>query len=283
MAVHEKYAHLPPLPVDIRQRLVRLPEVLARHPVQLAYLFGSALQNPETANDIDLAVLPGEGYSLTALYADLSLLLSTDRLDIVELPSAPCWLQETILRTGTRIFAREPCAAARYEAGVLNLCLEMRMRLRRHALEALRQPMAADREFLLQTALTLRRVAEELEKYAHVSGDILATNLSLRWTVEHGLQAGISLILQEAQHILTHHFSEVPETYEDSLAALRARAVISASLYRRLRGVGGFRNVLVHEYLQVDLNRIARYTRRAPALFRDFADELATWVGNINP
>lgn len=117
MAVHDKYAHLPLLPVDIRQRLARLPEALARHPVQLAYLFGSALQNPETANDIDLAVLPGEGYSLTVLYPDLSFLLSTDRLDIVELPSAPCWLQETILRTGTRIFAREPCAAARYEGG----------------------------------------------------------------------------------------------------------------------------------------------------------------------
>ncbi len=142
--------------------------------------------------------------------------------------------------------------------------------------------MAVDREFLLQTALTLRRVAEELEKYAHVSDDALATNLSLCWTVEHGLQAGISLILQEAQHILTRHFSEVPETYEDSLAALRARAVISTSLYRRLRGIGGFRNVLVHEYLQVGLNRIARYTRRAPARFRDFADEQAAWVGNLD-
>lgn len=280
MAVREKYAHLPPLRADVRQRLARLPEVLARHPIQLAYLFGSALQNTDKANDVDLAVLPGRGYSFTALYADLSSLLGTDRLDIVELPASPYWLQEAILRTGRCIFAREPRAAAQYEAGVLNLCVEMRTQLRQYALEALRKPMAVDREFLLQTALTLRRVAEELDKYAHVSGDALATNLSLRWTVGGGLLAGISLILQAAQHILTRHFGEVPETYEDSLAALRERAVISAALYRRLRGMGGFRNVLVHEYLQVDLNRVAQYTRRAPALFRDFAEALVEWVEN---
>jgi uncharacterized protein YutE (UPF0331/DUF86 family) len=281
VAIREKYAHLPPLPAEICQRLARVPEVLVRHPVQLAYLFGSALDDPARANDIDLAVLPGKGYSFPALYADLSLLLGTDRLEIVNLPAAPYWLQEAIVRTGRRIYAREPLAATRYEAGVLSLCSELRAWQRRHAADALQKTTTAEREFLVQVAQNLRRVADELEKHAHLSAEELATDLTLRWAVERGLLAGISPILQAAQHILTRHFGILPESYEAALTALRAQKVISAALYRRLRGAGGFRNLLVHEYLEVDLSRVASYVRRAPKTFRVFATELTQWLEQV--
>ncbi|BCW95185.1 MAG: HepT-like ribonuclease domain-containing protein [Fimbriimonadales bacterium] len=278
MAVREKYAHLPSLGRDIRERLAQLPERFRRYPVQAAYLFGSAAQNPDSANDIDLAIVPDQGYSFLALYAELSLWLGTDRIDLVDLPAAPYWLQETILRTGVRLYTRDACAAARYEAGVLSLCVEQRVQQRRLTRDARQPPMDIDREFVQQVVFNLRRVAEELDNYARVSGDALATNLSLRWTVEHGLQTGITRMLQAAQHILTRRFGTLPDSYEGALAELRAQGVISAALYRRLRGAGGFRNVLVHEYLQVDRDRVARFARRAPKLFRDCAEELARWL-----
>ncbi|MCS6919152.1 MAG: DUF86 domain-containing protein [Fimbriimonadales bacterium] len=282
MAIREKYAHLPPLAGDIAQRLERLPELLARMPVRAAYLFGSALECPQPCGDIDIAVVPDENYSFPALYAQLSRLLNTDRIDLVELPSAPFWLQREVLRTGVRLYAREPSQASLYEAGMLALCEELQHRLRRHApILARRQPMELDKDFLWQVVLNLNRVADELEQYRSVRGDELATNLSLRWTVEHGLQSGLTLILQAANHILTRRFNKLAESYEASLADLRAQRVISASLYRRLRGAGGFRNVLVHEYLQIDLARVARFAKRAPAVFRTFADELMDWLETL--
>jgi len=278
MAVREKYAHLPPLPADIRQRLARVPELLARHPVRLAYLFGSAARCPEEANDIDLAVLPDANYSFPALYADLSLMLGSDRLELVELPAAPYWLLESIVHGGKCIFTRAPSDTARYEAGTLSLCRELRHRQQRLAHAATHAPMEVDREFLTQVVWNLHRAADELDKHARVTADDLATDLTLCWAVQHGLLTGISLILQAAQHILTRRFGTVPESYEASLAELRAKKVISATLYRRLRGAGGFRNVLVHEYLAIDLARVAQYVQRAPKILRDFADELTRWL-----
>lgn len=137
--------------------------------------------------------------------------------------------------------------------------------------------MGVDREFLQQVIVQLRQIADELGQYKSVREDDLAANLSLRWTVEHGLQAGLTLILQAASHILARGFGVLPETYEASLAELRAREVISASLYRRLRGAKGFRDVLVHECLQIDLSHVARFARRAPSVFRSFAAGLASW------
>lgn len=280
MAVREKYAHLPPLPRDLAQRLERLPEWVAQAPVQVAYLFGSALRYPDACEDVDIAIVPDRGYSFADLFARLSHLLGTDRIDLVELPAAPFWLQREIIHTGRRLYARDSAQASRLEAGLLASSEEQCQRLRAFAPAlARRQAMALDRDFLRQVVTHLNRVADELEQYQSVRADDLATNLSLRWTVEHGLQAGLTRVLHAANHILTRHFGILPETYEASLAELHARKVISASLYRRLRGAGGFRNVLVHEYLPIDLSRVARFVRRAPSIFRAFAEELAEWLG----
>ena len=40
MTVSEKHAHTTELPADIQERLARVEEVLARHPVRVTYLFG---------------------------------------------------------------------------------------------------------------------------------------------------------------------------------------------------------------------------------------------------
>ncbi len=124
VAVREKYAHLPPLKGDIAQRLERLPELLMRLPIRAAYLFGLAVESPQQSGDIDLAIVPDKNYSFTELYAQLSRLLNTDRIELVELPSAPFWLQREILRTGVRLYVREPQQVAQYEAGVLARCEE---------------------------------------------------------------------------------------------------------------------------------------------------------------
>ncbi|MEM2676082.1 MAG: HepT-like ribonuclease domain-containing protein [Candidatus Bathyarchaeia archaeon] len=56
-------------------------------------------------------------------------------------------------------------------------------------------------------------------------------------------------------HILANVFQRLVETYEGSLAELCSAGVILQSLYQQLKGAGGFRNVLVHEYLEVDLTK----------------------------
>ena len=52
-------------------------------------------------------------------------------------------------------------------------------------------------------------------------------------------------------------------------------------LRARLKGVGGFRNVLVHGYLEVDPDRVAEYLARAPGDFSAFLDAIRTWLTTI--
>jgi len=142
--------------------------------------------------------------------------------------------------------------------------------------------MNLQRDFVAKALAELEQVARELEKYRDTTAEMLATNLSLRWTVERGLLVGLGLIFQIADHILARAFQRSADTYEGLLLGLKAVGVISDALYRRLKGSGGFRNVLVHEYMEVDLEEVASVLRDAPYAFRTFRDEVLIWLRNFS-
>jgi uncharacterized protein YutE (UPF0331/DUF86 family)/predicted nucleotidyltransferase len=276
MSVAEKYRHLPTLPADLSERLEKVPALLERHPVRLAYLFGSVVRASESCQDVDIAVLPDEGFSYAELYAELSLMLETDRIELVDLRLAPPYLVAEILLDGRCILTKSADERARFESGKRSEWRENRWRWVRDL--AKEEAMDLQPEFLGDALSELERIAQELEKYQNATGEQLATNLSLRWTVERGLLAGLTVIFQVADHILSRAFGRTPASYEELIAELRALDVVSEELYHQMRGSGGFRNVLVHEYVSIDLSRVAEAVRRSPAVFRRFRQEILQWL-----
>ncbi|MDR7530871.1 MAG: DUF86 domain-containing protein [Armatimonadota bacterium] len=138
--------------------------------------------------------------------------------------------------------------------------------------------MVVRRESVLASLAELDVVADELRRYAAVTAGQLRADLSLRWTVERGLLAGLSVVFNVADHLLVGAFGIHAESYEDSLDQLARHGVISADLREGFRGSAGFRNVLVHEYTRVDPDRVADMVRRAPDLFKVFAREVRDWL-----
>ncbi len=283
MGVRERHAMSRPLPPDLARRLERLEAVFRRHPVRLAYLFGSLARGDPQAADVDLAIMPGEGLSLRALYADLSEALGTDRLDVVDLRFASHPLKQEVLRFGRCLFARSEIERQMEEQRMRDAAREARTRITAQARQFRwgAEPMTLRRDFLWSALLELERVAEALEPYRTLTAEDLESDIHRRWAAERGLLAGLSLIFQIADHILVGHFRYEAETYEDLLKALRREGVISPALYERLRGAGGFRNVLVHEYVRIDPARVAEVLREAPDTFRRFAAEARAWISRL--
>ena len=138
--------------------------------------------------------------------------------------------------------------------------------------------MTVQQAFLLRSLDQLERVAAELDRYREVTAAELDADLSLRWTVERGLLAGVGLALQTADHILANHFQRTPDTYEGLLRDLHTVGVIGDDVSRQLKGAGGFRNVLVHEYVNVDLREVVRFAAAAPSTLRAFARDVLQWM-----
>lgn len=58
-------------------------------------------------------------------------------------------------------------------------------------------------------------------------------------------------------HILAGEFREVTDEHREVPGRLHARDVIASETMRRLESLSGFRNILVHEYAEIDLGRVA--------------------------
>lgn len=138
--------------------------------------------------------------------------------------------------------------------------------------------MVLKRDSVTERLKELDTVLEELGQYTALTEETLRTDLSQRWIIERGLIAAASLILDVADHILVGHFGMHTTTYEASLLGLRDKKVISDDLYQQLKGLGGFRNVLVHLYQEIDPMQVRESYQKGLAAFPQFAQEILSWL-----
>jgi uncharacterized protein YutE (UPF0331/DUF86 family) len=116
--------------------------------------------------------------------------------------------------------------------------------------------------------LTLRELSQ-----AEVEGDFRNG-----WALERGLQLGAEALFDVGNHVLSAAFGTAATDYEDILRQLGHRGVIDSALAARLRGLGGFRNILVHAYLDLDSEQVYERLRHAPEDFSAFVAALREWL-----
>jgi uncharacterized protein YutE (UPF0331/DUF86 family) len=101
------------------------------------------------------------------------------------------------------------------------------------------------------------------------------------WLAERGLQLAAEISFDAGNHVLSAHFGVSARDYEDVLTQLAACGVIDAELRERFRGLGGFRNLLVHGYMRLDSERVAQVLSDAPERFSAFALALRRWLASV--
>jgi uncharacterized protein YutE (UPF0331/DUF86 family) len=124
----------------------------------------------------------------------------------------------------------------------------------------------------------LDAVIRQLNKYRDIKPDTIKQDLEKRWVIERGIEAGAQLILEIADHILSNQFGYYSETYEDALKGLLEKNVISEELYSQIKGLGSLRNILVHQYVQIDLDIVFNSFHKSLKVFPLFAQEIMGWM-----
>jgi uncharacterized protein YutE (UPF0331/DUF86 family) len=93
-----------------------------------------------------------------------------------------------------------------------------------------------------------------------------------------GLQLSIQAILDIASHIAAGLAFPTPHDYRELLLTLGERGVLPAEFAEQIAGIAGFRSILVHEYLRVDLREVYRALHERLDDFREFARQIALFL-----
>ncbi|NOY93611.1 MAG: DUF86 domain-containing protein [Deltaproteobacteria bacterium] len=73
-----------------------------------------------------------------------------------------------------------------------------------------------------------------------------------RFALERALQISAEAIFDVGHHVLAGRGLPVPRTYREVIPALTRAGVWSVELATRLEGLAGLRNILVHDYVEID-------------------------------
>jgi len=113
-----------------------------------------------------------------------------------------------------------------------------------------------DKEVIECKFQELRIYLKELEKFKDISWREFSLSLENQWKVFHGLQLSIQIVIDIGNHVLAVIGENQIEGYTDIIDKLGERNIIPVEFAQSIRSMVGLRNILVHEYVSIDLNKI---------------------------
>jgi len=126
----------------------------------------------------------------------------------------------------------------------------------------------------------LRESLQVLAARRDVSLEELNADTELLWVVERGLQLCAQNTLDIATHIAASRGRDVPD-YASAIDELGRLGVLDREFVLEFRNVAGFRNVLVHGYLDVDLDVLHRLLHERLGDFESFAVRVEAYLDNL--
>ena len=127
---------------------------------------------------------------------------------------------------------------------------------------------------LLARLKELEENVRELTRFKAMSLEQIEADRKLVWALRYGLLESIQIVIDVACAVVSHDNLGYPKSYADCLRLLGQAGYLDDALVQPLARAVGMRNILVHEYLDVDDAILFAALDRLDDL-RDFAASMA--------
>ncbi len=134
-----------------------------------------------------------------------------------------------------------------------------------------------DQDLVIFKLQELEKYLNQLKKYQGVTAAELEHDLEKLWVIQHGLQLSIQVVLDTGNHILAEAGLPVKE-YAEIFPELARLGVIPEDYAENIKGMAGLRNLLVHEYTEIDLAKIAEVVNTSLSDFSQFAGYVLSYL-----
>jgi len=121
----------------------------------------------------------------------------------------------------------------------------------------------------------------KLEPLKTKTSDEFASDPYLKDIVERNLEVAAQACIDIANRIISMEQLEKPRDAYGAIEMLGKIGVLPRELAQRLAPIAGFRNILVHEYLEIDWNEVLRHLQRLGDLY-NFMEHVKRWLENRN-
>ena len=131
---------------------------------------------------------------------------------------------------------------------------------------------------MVDQTLILRKLAEleeylgQIREFSSVSAEDYSGDWKTRRIVERTLQIMIELCIDIAGHIISDRRLRVPVSYADTFKSLAEAGLITPRISDIMEKMAKFRNIVVHQYENVDTEIVIMILRKHLEDFLAFGD-----------
>lgn len=138
--------------------------------------------------------------------------------------------------------------------------------------------MVTDRSLVLRKLAELDRHRDELREYETLAVESYQSDWKVQRIVERTLQMCIEICGDVANHIVAEEGLRVPTSMADAFRSLREGRVLPAEMVPDLVSMTRFRNVVVHQYDEVDPVIVVGILRRHLGDFEAFRNAIVGFL-----
>jgi uncharacterized protein YutE (UPF0331/DUF86 family)/predicted nucleotidyltransferase len=258
--------------------------------LRAGYVFGSRVwggARPDSDLDVGVVYAWGLGTSereqarrhvLAQLSAELGEL--GERADLVDLYRTDSAVAFRAIREGVLVFARSSSDRVAVEVDVARRYDDEAPRRGCSTTQRLASPAdgpaaVVDAQIVVRRLLVLSEALQDLARPEARDGRALAEDRVLRAAVERWLQVAIESCIDLAYHVAADAGWPPSESARSAFLLLTSHGVIAHDLAERLGRAAGLRNLLVHDYVSVDLATLAHVVAHDLGDLRTFAAAIA--------
>lgn len=133
---------------------------------------------------------------------------------------------------------------------------------------------------MVDQALVLRKLAEldtyskQVGEYSGVTAEQYREDWKIQRIIDRTLQLMVETCADIANHIISDEGLSVPTSYANTFEVLNQAGRISGELTRTMAQMAKFRNILVHQYTEIDAEIVIGIVHGHLGDFAQFRDEI---------
>jgi uncharacterized protein YutE (UPF0331/DUF86 family) len=139
--------------------------------------------------------------------------------------------------------------------------------------------MVADKLMLLAKIAELDECIRELRVLQGYTMDEFKKSRAKLWSVAHGLQLAIQIMLDTGNHLLADLGIRTMD-YTDVIDKLGEHGIIPAEFAGNIRGMAGFRNIIVHGYSILNIDTVYQVLHNNLEDITDFSRHIIAYIKN---
>lgn len=124
----------------------------------------------------------------------------------------------------------------------------------------------------------LTAMVAELEHHRSKSAKELQADRTVLLAVEHALQRAIQNLLNICLHILSESGVNDWEDYRGAILKVGELGIVPEEFAQTIGGMAGVRNLLVHEYIEVEVEKIVSLLENRLDDFKHFAQYIVEFL-----